>query len=84
MRKITHASSNDLVAFLMPLAQSASVTYGGLDEPDILLSSEKPSDFSLLNEGAEAEEARRGQVSGAVRRSLRTLQAETLASETIV
>jgi len=60
MRKIMHALSNDLVAFLMPLAQSVSVTYGSLDETDILLSSEKPSDSSLHNEGAEAKEARRG------------------------
>ncbi len=60
MRKIMHVLSNDLVAFLMPLAQSMSVTYGSLDETDILLSSEKPSDSSLHNEGAEAKEARRG------------------------
>jgi hypothetical protein len=63
----THASSNDLMAFLMPSAPSASVPYGSLDEPDILLSSDTRSDSSLYNEGGEAKKARRGQVSGTVR-----------------
>jgi len=69
VRKITHASSNDLVAFLMPSAPSASVTYDSLNKPDMLLSSVTHSDSSLYDEEAEAEEARRGQVSGTMWRT---------------
>jgi hypothetical protein len=47
---ITHASSKDLMAFLMPSAPSASVPYGNLDEPEMLLSSDTRSDSSLDNE----------------------------------
>ena len=35
-RLATHASSNDLIAFLMPSAPSASAPYGSLDEPEML------------------------------------------------
>ena len=53
----THASSNDLMAFLIPSAPSASVPYGSLDEPEILLSSDTRSDSSLLK--AEEENKRK-------------------------
>ena len=54
------------MAFLMPSAPSASVPYGSLDEPEILLSSDTRSDSSLFNEGqkGESEKARRAHVSG--------------------
>lgn len=45
----THASSNDLMAFLIPSAPSASVPYGSLDEPEMLFSSDTRSDSSLFN-----------------------------------
>ena len=39
------------MAFLIPSAPRASVPYGSLDEPEILLSSDTRSDSSLLNPG---------------------------------
>lgn len=57
----THASSNDLMAFLIPSAPRASVPYGSLDEPEILLSSETRSDSSL----SYVEEANAKGISGA-------------------
>ena len=46
-RRGTHASSEVLMAFLIPSAPRASVPYGSLDEPEILLSPDTPSDSSL-------------------------------------
>ena len=43
----THASSNPLMASLIPSAPIAKVPYGSLDEPDMLLSSDTRSDSSL-------------------------------------
>ena len=51
----TYASSNDLMAFLMPSAPSASVPYGSLDEPEMLLSSDTRSDSSLFGGSAEGQ-----------------------------
>ena len=67
----TYASSNDLMAFLMLSAPGASVPYGSLEEPEMLLCSDTRSDSSLFNEGrkGEANDARRGHVSGAAGRS---------------
>ena len=44
-----YASSKVLMAFLIPSAPSASVPYGNLDEPEMLLSSDTRSDSSLLS-----------------------------------
>ena len=44
---VAHASSKVLMAFLMPSAPRASVPYGSLDEPEMLLSSDTRSDSSL-------------------------------------
>lgn len=49
------------MAFLIPSAPRASVPYGNLDEPEILLSSDTRSDSSLL----KVEEAKGKGVSGA-------------------
>ena len=46
-KKMTHASSNPLIAFLIPSAPDARVPYGSLDDPRTLLSSEIISDSSL-------------------------------------
>jgi hypothetical protein len=43
----THASSNPVIAFLMPSEPDASVPYGSRVEPETLLSSETFSDSSL-------------------------------------
>jgi len=48
IKEETHASSNDFMAFLIPSAPRASVPYGSLDEPEILLSSDTRSDSSLF------------------------------------
>jgi len=55
----THASSNDLMAFLIPSAPRASVPYGSLDEPEILLSSDTRSDSSLESKGRRTKSDRR-------------------------
>src|SRR5579863_1106157 len=57
---ITHASSNDLIAFLMPSAPSASVPYGSLDEPEMLLSSDTRSDSSLYTTTKGKGRSRKG------------------------
>lgn len=56
----THASSKDLMAFLMPSAPRASVPYGNLDEPEILLSSDTRSDSSLYSRAKPKPKKREG------------------------
>ena len=63
MKGETYASSKDFMAFLIPSAPRASVPYGSLDEPEILLSSDTRSDSSLFKESKSG----RNKVSGAVR-----------------
>ena len=45
-----YASSNPLMASLIPSAPRAKVPYGNLDEPDMLLSSDTRSDSSLRSQ----------------------------------
>ncbi len=46
------------MAFLIPSAPRASVPYGSLDEPEILLSSDTRSDSSLESKGRRTKSDR--------------------------
>jgi hypothetical protein len=50
-----YASSNPLMASLIPSAPRAKVPYGNLDEPDMLLSSDTRSDSSLRTQTQRAD-----------------------------